>query len=65
MEDNALWEIIIDTIMDITFLTDIALNFVTDYNDAETNQRVTSFVKIAKNYLTSTFTFDIIAGFPF
>jgi hypothetical protein len=65
VEDDALWEIVVDTIMDITFLTDIVLNFFTDYLDAETNQRITSMGKIAKAYLKTTFAFDLVAGFPF
>lgn len=65
VEEQETWDMIVDSIMDVTFITDIIINFFTDYIETESNQRITSFHKIAKHYLTTSFALDLVAGFPF
>jgi hypothetical protein len=55
----------IDITMDIFFIIDIIITFFTDYLDTKTSQKVTSLKLIAKNYVTSSFIFDLVAAIPF
>ena len=37
VEDEETWDAIVDSVMDISFIFDLILNFFTDYIDTETN----------------------------
>jgi hypothetical protein len=54
---------IIEACIDIFFIVDIGLQFVTDYYDE--NSKVKDLKKIAVNYLKNAFFFDLIASIPF
>lgn len=55
----------IDLAMDVFFIIDIILTFVTDYQDPKTQQKVTNFHLIARHYLHGSFLFDLLAAIPF
>ena len=54
-----------DVVIDIFFLADIVVTFMTDYQDPKTNHTVSDFKSIARNYLLSTFFLDLMAAVPF
>jgi len=68
--NNSSWVtwMVIHTLSDVTFMTDIFFNFRTGYRE-EGNGNQISFVlepkKIAKVYLKSWFVIDLISSFPF
>lgn len=51
--------------MDVFFVFDIVITFLTEYTDKVTNLEVSNLKAIAKNYLRTTLIADIVAGFPF
>ena len=55
----------LDVVIDIFFLADIIVTFMTDYQDSKTNHVVTDFKSIARNYMLSTFFLDLLAAVPF
>ena len=56
---------IVDLIVDVFFLFDIIINFISAYDDSETDLPVVGFKDIAKNYLTGFFFIDLLAVIPF
>lgn len=54
-----------DSIIDILFLLDIAINFRTKYIDPKTEELISDSKKIAVNYLKGRLVIDILASFPF
>ena len=56
---------VIDFIIDVFFLFDIALNFRTAYVDDATGNIVTNNKKMALRYLRTWFILDLVASFPF
>ena len=65
IEEDTLTISIIDNIVDGLFWIDLAVNFLSEYDDPVTLQPVSDFPKIIVNYLTSWFMFDLLAAFPF
>ena len=63
-EDSIPW-IIINAIIDLSFLIDIVLTFFTAYFDEKQLKMITNRGDIAKTYLCSWFIVDIISIFPF
>jgi hypothetical protein len=55
---------VIDNIVDVLFLADIFVNFLTAYYNYD-NLLITSHAKIAKKYLCTWFIFDLVVCFPF
>lgn len=58
---------VIEIVMDICFISDILLNFITAYDSIGTEteyQRVYSLRKIALNYLKSFFIIDLLTSIP-
>ncbi len=54
--------IIFDNIMEICFITDIVRNFFTQYVDPrDPRKRIRDLIQIAKNYVSNSFFFDLIA----
>ena len=56
--------VIIDYLIDLFFLVDIFVNFLTSYTDSELNVTVKSPKKIAMQYLKGWFIFDAVAVLP-
>jgi hypothetical protein len=54
----------IDLYVDICFILDLFINFISAYYDKE-NKLVTDNKIIAKRYLRTWFVIDLIAAFPF
>jgi hypothetical protein len=55
---------VIDLIVDIMFLFDIIINFISAYEDTYTGLLVVQYKKIAYNYISSWFFIDLIASIP-
>ena len=61
---SAIYMIVIDTVVEFTFLIDLVLNFMTTYKDDEQNH-VTDHKKIATDYIFhATFLFDFLPIIP-
>ena len=56
---------ICNIIVDIIFILDILVGFLTAYTDKYTGAKICSPVKIAKRYLKSTFIIDLLASLYF
>ena len=54
--------IVIEYIIDVLFVSDIFINFISAYHDGD-HIIVTNHCKIAKNYITGWFFIDIIAWY--
>lgn len=52
-------------LVDLLFFIDIFVNFLSSYDDPETNLPVVDLKLIAKKYVSSWFGIDILAIFPF
>lgn len=63
INDDNITILILDTIIDISFIVDIILNFNTCYYDEE-NNLVKDRSIISKNYLKSWFTIDVLTSIP-
>lgn len=56
---------IIDTVIDLLFMVDIYLNFITSYIDLKTGDEITDKAKIARNYMKSLqFGLDVVSCVP-
>ena len=55
----------LDIIVDILFLIDIIVNFLTEYTDTSSGDQIRNPVKIAKRYILSVFMFDLASCIPF
>lgn len=57
---------ILDIFVEISFGIDILFNFITEYRDSETYERVRNLKLIAKKYVfRGVFLIDLLAIFPF
>jgi|UPI00048FD995 hypothetical protein len=54
----------IDSVIDIVFVTDIVVNFLTAYVTKD-NEHITSCEDIARNYVTGWFLIDLLSSIPF
>lgn len=50
--------------VEILFVVDFFLNFFTSFKDPDTHQNITSYKKIALNYLLGWFLIDLVSIFP-
>ena len=57
--------IILNTIIDIVFFTDILVNFRTTYINEKSGDEIMDFKKIAIKYLKGRFWIDLLASIPF
>ena len=55
---------IFDLIVDLLFMFDIFINFISSYEDPQTNLPVISLKKIAWSYITSWFLIDVLSVLP-
>ena len=55
----------LDVIVDVIFLIDIVVVFLTEYTDVVSGDQIRNPKKIAKEYIKSTFFFDAISSLPF
>jgi hypothetical protein len=55
---------VFDGVVDFLFFVDIIVNFISSYDDPETNLPVIHLKVIARNYIFSWFFIDLIAVFP-
>jgi hypothetical protein len=55
---------VLDIFVDIIFLMDMVVNFISAYDDPVTSLQIVSIRKIAKNYITGWFFIDLIALMP-
>ena len=51
--------------VDILFLIDIIVNFLTEYTDTSSGDQIRNPAKIAKRYILSVFMFDLASCIPF
>lgn len=56
---------LLNRIVDLSFLFDILLQFCTAYHDPSTDSLVRSHPKIAKHYLSTWFSIDLVSTIPF
>ena len=56
--------IVVEILVDCFFIIDMVLAFFTEYLDTTNGEKFRSPKKIAKNYIKSGFTFDLIATIP-
>lgn len=61
---TGVFEILLDTFIEVLFLMDMIFNFCQEYMDEETYKLVSNFKEIAKHYAKKSFIFDFIAWFP-
>lgn len=54
----------IDMVVDIFFMVDIIINFISAYEDPDSGFPIVDLKYIAGNYITSWFFIDFIAVFP-
>ena len=57
--------IIFDLLLEICFVIDIFVNFMTEYQTEENFHPIRDIVKIAENYIRGFFFIDLISCFPF
>ncbi|OMJ89986.1 hypothetical protein SteCoe_7775 [Stentor coeruleus] len=64
--ENVYWDFmtVIDTVIDIFFILDIIVNFISSYKDNEQNE-ICDMKKIVIHYLKTWFLMDVIASIPF
>ena len=55
----------LDVLVDVIFLIDIVVGFLTEYTDVVSGDQIRNPKKIAKEYIKSTFFFDAISSLPF
>ena len=55
----------VESVIDIIYMVDIAVGFMTSYYESSTGDEVTKPKLIAKKYLTSDFTIDFLSTVPF
>ena len=54
-----------DVVVDVIFIIDIVVGFLTAYTNTATGDQIRNPWKISKRYLMSGFTFDFISSIPF
>lgn len=54
----------IDIIVDIIFLIDMIVQFISAYDDPVTGLQIVSMRKIARNYIMGWFLIDLVALIP-
>ena len=54
-----------DVIVDIVFLIDILIGFLTEYTEVSTGDQIRNPAKIAKRYILGIFMFDLMSSAPF
>ena len=47
--------------MEVLFLIDVLVSFITEYQDEELQKPVRDIKKIARRYIASSFVFDVLA----
>ena len=55
----------LDVIVDIIFLIDILISFLTEYTEVSTGDQIRNPAKIAKRYMLGIFIFDFMSSAPF
>ena len=55
----------LDRIVDVIFLIDIFIGFITEYTDVSTGDQIQNPAKIAKRYVMGIFIFDVLSSCPF
>jgi len=63
--NQSIVSLIVDAAINVLFILDIFINFLTTYTDTETKEEITSYSKIAMTYLKGRFWIDLIASIPF
>ena len=65
-QDSNTFVFVLERVIDVFFIIDIALNFRTTYVNPKKNLEITNPKRIAKNYMNSVrFPIDILASIPF
>ncbi|OWZ08456.1 Voltage-gated Ion Channel [Phytophthora megakarya] len=55
---------VLDVVVDVIYLIEMVLNFVTSYEDDATGEEIKDLDKIRKNYLQTWFLVDAVSSFP-